>query len=68
VAAYLQQGRELKQMGTKSVPISDDVLHSEHHSKLTDEEIAKAVARHNKKHSPAKEENAAAKANKAIKK
>lgn len=30
-----------------------DVLHSENHSKLTAEEIAKAVARHNKNHSGA---------------
>jgi hypothetical protein len=28
-----------------------EVLHSENHSKLTDEEIAKAVARHNREHS-----------------
>ncbi len=54
-------------MGTKSVPISD-VLHSEKHSTLSDEEIAKAVARHNKKHSADKGENAAAKTNKAAKK
>jgi hypothetical protein len=54
-------------MATNSGPLSD-VLHSEKHSKLSDEEIAKAVARHNKNHSAAKEENAAAKANKAKKK
>ena len=41
-----------------------DVLHSKNHSKLSTEEIAKAVARHNKNHSAAKEENLAAKANK----
>ena len=29
----------------------NDVLHSENHSKLTEEEIAKAVARHNREHS-----------------
>lgn len=45
-----------------------EVLHSENHSKLSAEEVAKAVARHNKNHSAAKTENAAAKANKANKK
>jgi hypothetical protein len=55
-------------MATNSGPLSE-VLHSEKHSKLSDEEVAKAVARHNKKHSAAKAENAAAaKANKATKK
>jgi hypothetical protein len=29
---------------------SSDVLHSDHHSKLSAEEIAKAVARHNRHH------------------
>jgi hypothetical protein len=42
-----------------------DVLHSENHSKLSDEEIAKAVARHNKHHPDAKAEKAAPKTNKA---
>ena len=45
-----------------------EVLHSENHSKLSSEEVAKAVARHNKNHSAAKEENLAAKAKKASKK
>ena len=54
-------------MATNSGPISE-VLHSEKHSKLSDEEVAKAVARHNKKHSAAKDENAAAKVTKATKK
>jgi hypothetical protein len=54
-------------MATHASPISD-VLHSEKHSKLTDEEIAKAVARHNRNHPAAKAENAAAKVNKATKK
>lgn len=45
-----------------------EVLHSDNHSKLSSEEIAKAVARHNKNHSAAKEENLAAKANKGKKK
>jgi hypothetical protein len=54
-------------MATNSSPLTD-VLHSENHSKLSSEEIAKALARHNKNHSAAKAENAAAKANKATKK
>ena len=54
-------------MATNPGPVSD-VLHSEKHSKLTDEEVAKAVARHNRNHSAAKAENAAAKAKKATKK
>ncbi len=45
-----------------------EVLHSENHSKLSSEEIAKALARHNKNHSAAKEENASLKAKKAAKK
>ena len=47
---------------------SSDVLHSENHSKLSQEEIAKALARHNKNHSAAKAENVALKAKKAAKK
>ena len=54
-------------MATNSSP-STDVLHSENHSKLSAEEIAKALARHNKHHSAAKAENAAKKATKATKK
>jgi len=50
-----------------SVPPNEG-LHSEQHRKLSAEEVAKAVARHNKNHSAAKAENAAAKANKATKK
>jgi len=46
----------------------NDVLHSENHSKLSAEEIAKAVARHNKHHSGAKPDNAAPKTKKAGKK
>jgi hypothetical protein len=45
-----------------------EVLHSDNHSKLSSEEIAKAVARHNKNHSAAKEENVALKAKRASKK
>ncbi|MEO8594637.1 MAG: hypothetical protein ABI759_15070 [Candidatus Solibacter sp.] len=44
-----------------------EVLHSENHSKLSAEQIAKALARHNKNHSAAKAENIAAKANKGKK-
>jgi len=54
-------------MATNTNPLTE-VLHSENHSKLSSEEIAKALARHNKNHSTAKAENAAAKANKAGKK
>jgi hypothetical protein len=31
-------------------PVPNDVLHSESHSRLTPEEIAKAVARHKREH------------------
>ena len=54
-------------MATNSSPLTE-VLHSEKHSKLSAEEAAKAVARHNKNHSAAKAENAAAKAKKVNKK
>jgi len=54
-------------MATNSGPVTE-VLHSEKHTTLSAEEIAKAVARHNKNHSAAKAENVAAKANKATKK
>jgi hypothetical protein len=53
-------------METNTSPVTD-VLHSDNHSKLSAEEIAKAVARHNKNHSAAKAANADAKAKKAIK-
>jgi hypothetical protein len=53
-------------MATNTDPLND-VLHSDNHSKLSAEEIAKAVARHKKNHSAAKAENAAAKANKGAK-
>jgi hypothetical protein len=52
---------------TDTIP-QTGVLHPENHSKLTSEEIAKAVARHNKNHSAAKAENASLKAQKATKK
>jgi len=54
-------------METNSSPLTE-VLHSENHSKLSAEEISKAVARHKKKHSAAKAENVAVKANKVTKK
>lgn len=34
----------------KPDPIKNDVLHSDQHSHLSTEEIAKAVARHNREH------------------
>ena len=55
-------------MTTNPTP-QTDVLHSENHSKLSAEEIAKAVARHNKHHPAEKAGNVAApKVNKAGKK
>jgi hypothetical protein len=54
-------------MATNTSPLPE-VLHNENHSKLSSEEIAKAVARHNKNHSAAKAENASLKAKKANKK
>jgi hypothetical protein len=35
---------------TSDADIAKDVLHNEEHSKLTQEEIAKAIAHHHKKH------------------
>lgn len=61
---YVRKGA--KAMATNSVPLNE-VLHSEKHSKLSAEEVAKAVARHNKNHSVAKAENATAKASKTKK-
>jgi hypothetical protein len=54
-------------MASNSGPLSE-VLHSDNHSKLSSEEVAKAVARHNKNHSEAKAENQALKEKKAKKK
>ena len=45
-------------------PTQTEVLHSENHSKLSSEEVAKAVARHNKNHSADKAANDALKAGK----
>lgn len=53
-------------MTTNTTP-ANDVLHSEKHSKLSAEEIAKALARHNRHHSSDRERNLAAKANKPTK-
>ncbi len=36
--------------------IAKDVLHNEDHSRLTQEEIAKAIAHHKKKHHPEQEQ------------
>ena len=38
--------------------IKSDVLHSDNHSKLTPEEIAKAVAHHNRHHKEENKDNA----------
>jgi hypothetical protein len=38
--------------------IKNDVLHSDNHSRLTPEEIAKAVAHHNRHHKGDNKENA----------
>ncbi len=53
---------------TKNPGVPTEVLHSEAHSKLSAEEIAKAVARHKKNHPAEKAENATAKAKKVNKK
>ncbi len=52
-------------MEINPTPFASDVLHSEKHTKLTAEEIAKAVARHNKHHPHDKVQNVGAKAKKA---
>jgi hypothetical protein len=46
----------------------NDILHSENHSTLSAEQIAKALARHNKNHSADKAANAAQKEAKGKKK
>jgi|KBSMisStaDraftv2_1062788.scaffolds.fasta_scaffold1931438_2 hypothetical protein len=55
-------------MATNSGPITDDVLHSDKHSTMSAEEIAKAIARHNKHHPADKVADAQPKTNKAGKK
>ena len=54
-------------MATDTNPVGD-VLHNDNHSTLSTEQIAKALARHNKNHSADKEQNAALKAKKTSKK
>lgn len=49
-----------KQNQSKSA-IADDVLHNPEHSRLTPEEIAKAVAHHKKHHPEGSPRNAASK-------
>lgn len=44
-----------------SSSITNDVLHNPEHSKLTSEEIAKAVAHHKKHHPEGKQQNPAPK-------
>jgi hypothetical protein len=53
---------------SETIQTQTEVLHSEKHSTLSSEQIAKAVARHNKHHSAAKTENQVAKTQKAAKK
>jgi hypothetical protein len=45
--------------GNKS-PVMNDVLQSDHHVHVTDEEIAKARAHHNKRHSGEQQKDTAA--------
>jgi hypothetical protein len=47
--------------GTKS-PIVNDVLQSDHHVHMSEEELSKARAHHNKRHSGMNPQNTAAKA------
>jgi hypothetical protein len=53
-------------MAANTNPLTE-VLHSENHSKLSAEQIAKALARHNKNHSADKAVNAELKAKKGKK-
>ncbi len=46
---------------TPTGPFSSDVLHGDGHSKLSREEVAKAVARHQREHPGSRAKNAAAK-------
>jgi hypothetical protein len=66
LASMSERGGTLT-MATTTSPLTD-VLHSENHSKLSSEEIAKALAHHNKKHPAAKAESASLKTKKATKK
>lgn len=51
-------------MATETNP-QTDVLHSDNHSRLSAEEIAKALARHNKNHPAEKEKSPTAKGKKS---
>ena len=51
-----------------NAPVMNDVLQSDHHVHMTDEEIAKARSHHNKKHSGDKQPAASAKAEQGKKK
>jgi hypothetical protein len=57
----------IEPMSETTTNSQSEILHSDKHSKLSDEEIAKALARHNKHHPVAKDESAAAKAKKTTK-
>jgi hypothetical protein len=63
-----QESKGANKEMTKNPGVPTEVLHSEEHSKLSAEEIAKAVARHKKNHPAEKAENAAAKAKKVNRK
>lgn len=66
-SAVTRRGRDsslrrwLMENPTPTHPISSDVLHSTGHSRLSQEEIAKAVARHQREHPGGRTKNAAAK-------
>jgi hypothetical protein len=47
------------QQSQAAAPVASDVLHNESHSKLTAEEIAKAIAHHKKHHHDAQPAQAA---------
>jgi hypothetical protein len=49
-APYKSAKEELMENSGKTFDVSSDVLHFENHSKLSAEEIAKAVQRHNREH------------------
>jgi hypothetical protein len=50
-----------------STNLESDVLHSDNHSKLSEEAIAKALARHNRHHPGGNAGNASAKSKKVTK-
>jgi hypothetical protein len=61
----IPQGGLMAVSGT-TTPSTSDVLHFEGHSRLSAEEIAKAVARHQREHPNIRMMNAAAKSQKTI--